>query len=277
MRTAISPRLAMRTRVMACHIRLHRPTRLALFEERGHALAAFFGRADGGDQLGCVFIHRAFGAPALNTPGQRLDRRLRGRAAREQRLDGGGDGVVQLFVRDGAVDEADAGGEDCAEALAGQEQRQRAADADLLDDVRGDRRRREAEAHLREREHRRLRRDRDVGGGGQACAAAHRCALDARDDGLRALGDGAQHRGEALGVGAVVGLARRGHAAHPVQVSAGGERLALAGQHDDAHAAVRAELLEGGVQLGDQRLVEGVVHLRPRHRDGGDGAVAGDG
>ena len=102
------------------------------------------------------------------------------------------------------------------------------AGADLGDDVRGDGGRGEAEAHFGEGDHAcSSPAIGDVGGGDETGAPADRGAVDAGDDGLRALGDGAEHGGEALGVGAVLGFGGLGHAAHPVEVCAGGEGLAL--------------------------------------------------
>ena len=87
---------------------------------------------------------------------------------------------------------------------------------------------------------------------------------------------GAQHQLERARVGAVALLVVGRGALHPVEVGAGREALAGAGQHDGAHGGVLAQRLEGVRQVRDQRLVERVVELRPVQGDPGDRAVARD-
>ena len=48
----------------------------------------------------------------------------------------------------------------------------------------------------------------------------------------------------------------------------------LPGQHDNSHASVVAQFVERLTQLADEVLVERVVNIRPRHREGGDRAIA---
>ncbi len=148
-----------------------------------------------------------------------------------------------------------------------QRQAARVALADRVQHVRTDRRRQDAELRLADGEARVVGGDRDVAGAGEADAAAERGALDARDGRLRAGVDSAQHRRELARVVEVPFDRRLARALHPVEVGAGAEVLAVAGEHDHAHAVVGAEPREGRVEFGDHLFVERVVDVRPRHRD----------
>ena len=64
----------------------------------------------------------------------------------------------------------------------------------------------------------------------------------------------------------VVGL---GVADEGLQVVAGGEVLARAGQHHHPHVVVGVGPVEGGVDAVDEGGVLGVGHVRPVHGDGG--------
>src|SRR5207247_4032697 len=117
--------------------------------------------------------------------------------------------------------------------------------------------------------------DGDIGAGGEPGAAAEGVAVHARNHGMAALGDGAEHARESHGVPPVLLLAPGCGALHPVEVRAATEGAALAGENNNSNAVIAAHLEEGIEQSADEVLVEGVVHLRPRHRDAGDRALAG--
>ena len=129
------------------------------------------------------------------------------------------------------------------------------------------------ELHLAERELRVRRRDRDVAAGDEPAAAAERMPLHARDDRRRAAVDRVEHRAQPQRVGDVLLVRQLDRRAHPLDVGAGRERRAVAREHDRARIADVGERLG---QLGDQRGVERVAPLRPRHRDPQHGAVALD-
>ena len=57
---------------------------------------------------------------------------------------------------------------------------------------------------------------------------------------------------------------------HPVQIGAGAEMPAAAGEYDNAHIVGLDQFVEDPVNVGDHGFVEGVEHLRARHRDLGD-------
>ncbi len=119
-------------------------------------------------------------------------------------------------------------------------------------------------------------RDGDVAGGGQPHAAAERGALHAGDGRLLHHRQRAQHVRQRAGVVLVVGDAVVGGALHPVEVGAGREAAAAAGEDDDADVLVAVEGDAGGRQLEDQVFVEGVVQFRPVHPDRRDRAVQFD-
>ena len=107
--------------------------------------------------------------------------------------------------------------------------------------------------------------DRDVRAGHEPAAAAERVPLDAREHRRRARVDRLEHHPQPPRVGDVLLVAQLDRVAHPLDVGAGREALALAGEHDRAH--VVADVDERLGQLRDQLRVERVALLRPRHRD----------
>jgi hypothetical protein len=82
------------------------------------------------------------------------------------------------------------------------------------------------------------------------------------DDRHRALVQRPQHVGQFLRVSAVFLPAVVGHGAHPVQVRAGAEGLAVASQQHHAQVRVLVQAREGLGQRGDHAVVEGVAHVR---------------
>ena len=120
------------------------------------------------------------------------------------------------------------------EAFAGKEERPRVRRADLREDERRDDGWNDAEFHFGEAEDRIVGRDRDVADGRQSRTSAQRGAVHLRDDGLGAVVDRAEHVAHVLGVGDVRLEAQIERGAHPVDVGAAAEDLALAGQHDRA-------------------------------------------
>jgi hypothetical protein len=87
-------------------------------------------------------------------------------------------------------------------------------------------------------------------------------AVDPGDDRLRAAVDGLPHVVRRGGVGDVLVLAQLTAAPHPVEVGAGAEHAASAGQDDHPRLVHRQRLEELG-QLDDQLRAERVSHLRP--------------
>jgi hypothetical protein len=146
---------------------------------------------------------------------------------------------------------------------------------DACDDERADDGGQDAEPGLGEAES-------DVGGGqhdvghrAEAHATPQRGALDARDDGHRAVIDGAQHVRHAPCVRLVV-LQRQGQrGTHPLDVGPGAERGSLPRQHDGAQRLRRlgGQVLERLPQLIDEGGVERVAHLRACQGDARHDAV----
>src|SRR5690606_2012385 len=160
------------------------------------------------------------------------------------------------------VEQADAHGFLRVEDLGAGEPAAGLARADGGDDVGRDHRGQQAELAFGEPELRLGYADGDVAGGDQADAAAEGRAVDAGGGRARQFVQGAQQAGEGEGVVAVLDLAGGGHAAHPVEVGAGGEARAFAFEHHHAYAGVGAEAGQGVGESGDQGGVEGVVQLR---------------
>jgi len=156
------------------------------------------------------------------------------------------------------------------EALAGDEPPPRRTGTDLRQRERRDHRRDDAELHLAERELRVRLGDDDVAAGDEPAAAAERVPLHARDDRRRARVDRVEHRAQSQRVRDVLVVAQLDRGAHPLHVGAGRERGAVTREHDRAGVA---HVFERASQLLDQRRVERVAPLRPRHRDPQD-AVA---
>ena len=115
--------------------------------------------------------------------------------------------------------------------------------------------------------------DRDVGRSDETCAAAERVPLHARDHRRRTLVDRLEHPPHRVRVRDVLVEGELGRRAHPVDVGAGAEARALAGEHDRTRAADVHERL---CQLADQRGVERVAPVGTRQRDAQDVAVALD-
>ena len=107
----------------------------------------------------------------------------------------------------------------------------------------------------------------------EAAASAQAVALDAGDDRRRARVDRLQHPEEAQRVLDVLLVGEVDRRALPVDVGAGAEALALAGEHDGARVADVGERLG---QIPDQLRVERVAPLGPGERDSQDRPVAFD-
>ena len=102
---------------------------------------------------------------------------------------------------------------------------------------------------------------------GQAHATGVAVALQTPDDGHRALVQGPQHVGQALGIGAVLFPAVVGHRAHPVEVGTRAKSAAMRGQHHHPHLPIAGDGGKGLGQLGDHRVVERIAHLWPVEPD----------
>ena len=190
-----------------------------------------------------------------------------GRSGGEMVEPGGDLGVGGGVIGGDGVDEAHALGLGGAETFGGEEPAAGLAGADLGDDEGRDGRGRQAQPDFGQAEFRAFDGDRHVGAGDKANATAGDGAMDAGDDGFRAGVDGDEHVRQFHGVGAVLGLRPATGAAHPGDVGAGAEGLAVAGQQDGADSHVAAQRGEGFGERRDQRLVKGVVRRRPVQRD----------
>src|SRR5438309_3592121 len=179
-RHAISPRLAIRI-LPNTSVFSPPPGRLALLEERGDALPAFWRDADLGDAPGGVRDQRCVHGPSGNGPDQLLDFCVRFASAGEEVLDDFFNARIELVGGNTGRQEADAAGLDGVEHLGGEEIAPRGALADRAHHVGADRRRREAELRLREAELRLRRADGDVASGHQPGAAGEGRAVHARD------------------------------------------------------------------------------------------------
>src|SRR4051794_2713837 len=112
----------------------------------------------------------------------------------------------------------------------------------------------------------------DVAHHGEFAAAAERIAADGRDGGFAASGDAAAaNRGEIAGEH--VDEAFR---LHLLDVGAGGECLFAAGEQDAADLVVGLEIVDGRRDLGKHAERQRVEHFRPVQRDDADCALALD-
>ena len=118
--------------------------------------------------------------------------------------------------------------------------------------------------------------DRDVARGDQTGASGEYRAVHARDGRLGKAVERRQHQRERLGVGEVLIVAVLRHALHPVEVGAGAERRAVAGEDDDAHLVILPHGDERVVQLLDESIVERVAQLGPVERDACNAALLVD-
>src|SRR5467141_147691 len=265
-RHAISPRLAIRI-LPNTSVFSPPPGRLALLEERGDALPAFGRDADLGDAPGGVRDQRRVHGPPGNRTNQLLDFRMSFTTPRQQVLNDFLNARIELVGGNTRRQEADAAGLGGVEYLGGEEIAPRGALADRAHHVRADRRRRQAELRLREAELRLRRADGDVAGGDQAGAAGERRAVHARDGRLGQAIERGEHVGKRPGIGEVFLVAVARHALHPVEIGAGAERRAVAGQHDDAGRFVSLELGKTILQGCNERVVKCIADLGPVERD----------
>ena len=94
--------------------------------------------------------------------------------------------------------------------------------------------------------------------------------MDARDRRLGQAIQRAQHVCQRVRVGQIIRVAVARHLLHPIQIRAGTKALARAGENDRAYAFVAIERDEGVGQLGNQRIVECIVEIRPIQHDDRD-------
>src|SRR5437773_1190678 len=247
-------------RSMSC-CSLTREPRRALLDERGHALAHIGGREE--PSLGnSLIFHDRLQCGSEARVQVRLDRLQGERRAIGEATGKGRDRRGEPRLGIDMVHEADpvrlGGVEQLARhgQLVGPEPHQPGQEPARAA-VEG-----EPDAHEDEREARALRREANVGREREARAVPGRHPVDGGDDGLRHAPDGADDR-VVSPLDQVAGE-RRGRL---LQVRAGGEGAARAGQDDGAHGRVLARRRQPAVEAGDQRLVERVA---PR------GAVQGE-
>ncbi len=175
--------------------------------------------------------------------------------------------------RNDLVDKTDLHRAPGAEHLRRQKVATRLARADRIDDIRTDRRRGQAELDLAQAEGRPVRRDHRIAARDQPDAAAIGGSLHHADRRLVQPVQRVQHVRERLRVGGVGVLSERRYAAHPVEIGAGTEAAADARQHDDADVRMVIELAQGARHLADERVVEGVVPVRPVQGQARDAAL----
>ena len=168
---------------------------------------------------------------------------------------------------DHATDQADLQGLFGMHGTAGEDQVQRApltdqarqAHAAAIDQ-------RDAEAPAEHPEHRIRRHHPQVGEQRQLEPAGHRVAFDGGDQRLAQLHPARPHRAVALRLQAVAAFAAFGHG---VQVGAGTEGPAAAGEDRDACLRVLLELTQRGAQRVGGGAVDRVARLRPVEGDDG--------
>jgi dihydrodipicolinate synthase/N-acetylneuraminate lyase len=168
------------------------------------------------------------------------------------------------------VHEPDAQGHVRAEALARQEPAPGSPRADPGEHERRDDRGDDSEPDLGEAEDCVRGGDRDVGTGDEAAASPEGVAVHERDHGGRAPVDRLTHAVEAHRVLDVLLVREVDRRALPVDVGAGAEALALAGENDGTRVSY---VREGIRQLGDESGVEGIAPLRAGQRHPQDGPV----
>ena len=117
--------------------------------------------------------------------------------------------------------------------------------------------------------------DDQVAHGAQAHPATQGRAVDAGDDGHRAVVDGIEHLGKGHRVGLVGLTAQLQAGAHPGDVGAGAEGRPLAGQDDRAKPVGRfvRQPPERATEPVDELGIEGVVDVRPVERHAHDRAA----
>ena len=133
---------------------------------------------------------------------------------------------------------------------------------------------REAELRFRETELRLRRADRDVAGRDEPRATGESGSMHARDGRFIQPVERRQHVSERARIAQVLFVAVARHALHPVEIRAGTERRAVAGQHDYTDIRIGVELGTGFRKRRDQRVVEGIAHLGPVERHPGDAVLA---
>src|SRR5688572_9495098 len=226
------------------------PGRRSLLDERAEALLALGGCSLLGDvphgvPPGLVGLER----PQLTH--ERLGGTSGGGASAPKLVDESRDARVQRrHVGHDLVDEAHPQRALGVESLAAAEERAGVRLADLRQHEGADDGRDDAQLRLGEAEDGDGSRQDDVGHRAQAHAAAQRGTLDARDDRHRGGVDGAEQRLHRRGVALVLLRGQPDRCAHPLDVGAGAEDLALAGQHDASQRIRRLgrKALEHGPQ-----------------------------
>jgi len=230
------------------------PGRIALLEERAQPLLPLRARS-----ARCRDLRGLEPCRTLANEPLRLTHRLG--AAGEERIDDGGYGRLRI-VRD-LVHEPDPTRRIGAETLAGREVAT-GGRADASEDEGRDDRGNDSEPYLREAEDRIRRRDRDVGARDEPAPAAERMSVHAADDGRRAGIERLEHPVEPHRVLDVPLVSEVDRGALPLDVGAGAEAGAVAGEHHRPRVADVGERLG---QRGDELGVEGVPPLRTGERD----------
>src|SRR5688572_25486789 len=248
--------------------------RLALLQERGHALAHVRGGRGEAEHVGLdrFPLHLGHIEPAADGfQGQAHRDRALGQDALEQRARACG----ELLGREDLVDHAGAPGLLGADLVAGQDPLERHTRASQpRQALRAAVPRDDAQTHLGQAHLRAGARRAQRAGERELEAAAQREAVEAGD---RGLAHALQAREDLLAEGGQVLRLERLHLRQLVDVGAGHEGLVAGAGHDQAaHGRVGLELVEGGRELAQRALVERVEHLGSIDRDGRDLTVALD-
>ena len=143
--------------------------------------------------------------------------------------------------------------------------------------IRADGGRDKADLHLAQAKACGIHRHRHVAASHQAHATGINIALHARNRGLGAFVDGAQHLGQQTGVHAVFIAGVIGHAAHPVQIGTRAKGRTFGRQHHGTYIGALTHLVKGGGNFGNAGIAEGVANLGLGQRDAGNATIHGQG
>src|SRR6266545_316811 len=251
---------------------LRRPGGRALFQKRGQAFLCLGGGAALGDRRGGQ-RNGFFGVFPRDVCDETLGCGDGLGSRGKERLDLRPPGRLETVRRNDGVHETDPVRFPRVEAVPGQKEVARLARSDGAQDIRGDDGRKDPEPDFREREDRPFRGDRDVRRGNEPDAPSDRRAVRERDDRLGARIDRAQHARHPHGVRLILVARVTPRLSHPGDIGSGAEDGPFSRQDHHASLRVGRRIGKGAGQFLDERLVEGVAHLRPGEHHARDGAL----
>ncbi len=205
---------------------------------------------------------------------ERLDLRHRVGAALSELLDERSDRVVELIVGVDLMHEADRHRVRHLEHHRVEIASRFACRANRRNEVGRDDRRQDAEASLAHGESCAFAGDDEIAGARESHAAAHAGTQYPRDGGLGTARHGMEHRGESACVFDVRALGASLWRFIHVQIGVEAENAFPRPEHDGPHLLIARCARECGGDLGDHRLVEGVVDFGTRHLDAQHALVA---